>query len=114
MYFMDPDEGDTLKYTAESSNTAAATVSEPDADSMITITAVNVGGATITITATDSHEASATATFMVAVTPQNVAPVVEGIPDQSLEMDFYMMKTLDLSMYSSDRDSGPRRADVYR
>ena len=106
MYFMDPDEGDMLEYDAESSN-AFATVSEPDADS-ITITAVSVGRAIITITAADSHEASATATFMVTVTPQNVAPVVRTeIPNQYLEMDFDMTEKLDLSMYFSDSDNGP-------
>ena len=104
MYFVDPDEDDTLTYAAKSSNPAAATVSV--SGDVLTITAGSVGEADITITATDGEGESATATFMVTVTPPNMVPVAIGIPDQSLEMDFHTMKTLDLSMYFSDSD-GP-------
>ena len=104
MYFMDPDEDDTLTYDAMSDSTDVATASV--SGSMLTITAVSVGNADITITATDSRGESATATFEVTVTPQNVVPVSTGILDQSLEMDFHTMKVLDLSMYFSDSD-GP-------
>ena len=74
-HFSDAD-GDTLTYTAASSAEAIATVSEPDADGMITVTGVSVGEATITVTAMDDDGAEAlTATFDVTVTSANAAPV---------------------------------------
>ena len=102
MHFIDP--GDELSYEATSIMEMYVTVAVDG--SMLTITAVDEGTARITVKATDSYGAAATAFFMVTVTPQNVVPVAIGIPDQSLEMDFHTMKTLDLSMYFSDSD-GP-------
>ena len=108
-YFTDV-EGDSLMYGADSSDDAIVTVTDPDADSVSTITAVAVGTAMITITANDGNSmTSHTLTVTVSAVP-NVAPEVtgDGIPNQSLEMDFMAMKTLDdLSMYFSDSDSGP-------
>ena len=110
-YFTDV-EGDPLEYTAAPSDETAAgfvTVTGPDADSIITITAKAVGEAMITITATDGTSVTShTLTVTVSAVP-NVEPEVvgDGIPDQSLEMDFAdKMKTLNLSMYFRDSD-GP-------
>ena len=105
MYFMDSDEGDTLKYTAES-NDPAVTVTGPGTGSMITITAVSGGGATITITATDSHEESAKATFMVTVsevpnTPPTLMPDMAA-PTVTLEDSASWMR--DVSGYFMDAD----------
>ena len=107
MYFMDPDPGDTLGYTAVSDAPAVATVTDPDADSMITITAVSVGGATITITATDSQGESATATFEVSVTEvPNTPPKRSGIdaPEVTLVLEDDPTWTRDVSGYFEDAD----------
>ena len=82
-YFTDP-EGDSLTYTAESDKPAIAAVTGPDADSMITITAVARGTAIITVTASDSGSITATLTFMVRVseTTRNMPPFVKmPLPD---------------------------------
>ena len=74
-YFMDADD-DTLTYTAMSSDTGKATVSDPDADGMFTITAVAAGSATITVTASDGKEGD-DAELEISVTvsaPTNLAP----------------------------------------
>ncbi|MCY4375015.1 MAG: hypothetical protein OXC31_14735 [Spirochaetaceae bacterium] len=112
-YFTDV-EGDDLKYTAAPSDETAAefvTVTDPDADSNITITAKAVGEAMITITATDGTSVTShTLTVTVDAVPNQAPEVVgDGIPDQSLELDFAdKMKTLDnLSMYFRDPDAGP-------
>ena len=63
-YFSDAD-GDTLTYSAMSSDTAVATATV--AGSMLTVTPVAVGSATITVTATDPDRAYAMQTFMVTV-----------------------------------------------
>ncbi|MCY3883517.1 MAG: fibronectin type III domain-containing protein, partial [Gammaproteobacteria bacterium] len=78
--FTDPD-GDTLRYSVESSNMDAATA---DIDGMdVTVTGVKVGMATITVTATDPDGLYAMATFEAVV--ENSAPmVVNEIDDQTL------------------------------
>ena len=70
-YFTDP-EGDDLTYTADSSNVAIATVSEPDTNSMITITAVAAGRTTISITANDGTNVAVSQTFRVTVTDASI------------------------------------------
>ena len=70
-YFTDP-EGEALTYTADSSNDAIATVTDPDANSMITITAVAAGRTTISITANDGTNAAVSQTFRVTVTDASV------------------------------------------
>ncbi len=71
-YFSDPD-GDTLTYTAVSSDTTKATVSV--SSSTVTITPKAVGGATVTVTARDSDKQTATQTIGVTVsTAPNSAP----------------------------------------
>ena len=78
--FMDPD-GDELKYTVESSNTAAATASLDGTD--LTITGVKVGMTKIAVTATDPGGLSVTTTFEAEV--ENAAPMVANeIEDQTL------------------------------
>ena len=70
-YFSDAD-GDTLTYTASSSNLADVTVSVSNAT--VTITSVSEGWANVTVTASDGTD-SATQTFKVTVSA-NSAPVI--------------------------------------
>ena len=68
-------DGDELMYTAQSRDPMIATVTEPDADSMITITAVGLGEAKITVTASDGKTTPVPETFMVTVKAKlNAAP----------------------------------------
>ena len=54
-YYLDIDSLDPLTYSAASSDELAAMISGPDANSVITITAVAEGIAQITVTAADPH-----------------------------------------------------------
>ena len=82
-YFSDAD-GDSLTYSATSSDTAKVTASVSSAT--VTVTAVAKGSATITVTATDTRGATGTQTFSVTVTNDNNAPVPVGaIPNQLLQ-----------------------------
>ena len=72
--FLDPD-GDTLTYTAVSSDTAKATVSV--SSSTVTITPKAVGSATVTVTASDGSQ-TATQTIAVTVSQSNSAPTKVG------------------------------------
>lgn len=74
--FYDPD-GDDLTYSAESSNTDAATVMVDGMD--VTITGVKVGMTTITVTATDPDGLYAMTTFEAEV--ENAAPMMVGTLD---------------------------------
>ena len=81
-YFTDAD-GDTLTYTAISSNTSYATVSLSGAT--LTVTPVAAGTPTITATATDPDGEFATQSFTMTVNPANRAPVAsKTIPNQTL------------------------------
>ena len=73
-YFIDLD-GDTLTYTAVSSDTAKATVSV--SSSTVTITPVAQGTATVTVTASDGS-LTATQTIAVTVSQSNNAPTKVG------------------------------------
>ena len=85
-YFTDAD-GDTLTYTAVSSDTAKVTVSLSDAT--LSVTPVAEGTATITATATDPSGAFATQNFTMTVKPANRAPVASTtIPDQTIERTY--------------------------
>lgn len=82
-FFTDPD-GDTLKYTVDSSDTdvVAATIN----GSRLTLEAVGEGESTITLTATDPDGLSAELEGEVTVTPPNRPPVVQSpIPDLPIE-----------------------------
>ena len=78
-FFDDPD-GETLSYTAASSNTGVATATV--AGNALTVAGVTAGTATITVTATDPGELTARQRFSVTVRPANQAPeVVSTVPD---------------------------------
>ena len=74
-HFTDPD-GDTLTFTAETDDTAVATVSLDG--SMVTVAAVGLGTAFVTVTATDPDGASAAQTFAAFVAQGNRAPRAVG------------------------------------
>ena len=76
--FTDPD-GNTLSFSAASSDDAVATASV--SGSNVTITGVAAGTATVTVTASDPGGLSATQSISVTVEAVNQAPVGEGIID---------------------------------
>ena len=85
-YFTDAD-GDTLTYTAVSSDTAKATVSLSSAT--LSVTPVAAGTATITATATDPSGAFATQSFTMTVNQANRTPTVTNtIPAQTIERTY--------------------------
>ena len=80
-YFSDPD-GNTLTYTASSSNTnSAETNIGGTGNSTLYIIANGLGTATVTVTATDPSSASATQTFSVTVIPQ-AADTLPGLSSE--------------------------------
>ena len=98
--FTDPD-GDTLTYSATSSNTAVATASV--SSDTVTITSGISGRATITVKAEDVDKASATQTISVTVT--NRAPeIVDSFEDVNLRVGG-TSKRFDVSGHFSDPDS---------
>ena len=98
--FTDPD-GNTLSYTAASSDDAVATASV--SGSNVTIEGVAAGSATVTVTASDPGGLSATQSISVTVEAVNQAPVAEGtIDDQSLEVGAEV--TVDVAASFSDPD----------
>ena len=107
------DDLDPVTYTAESSDDSVATVSAPDANSMITITGVAAGTATITVTATDRPPVVlpvSRQTFDVTVTdvpiepPDNNQPrQTDDIPDLTGLM-FGGSQDVNLSLYFTDDD----------
>ena len=102
-YFSDPD-GDTLTYTAGSSDTAIATVSVSSAT--VTISAVAIGTAKITVTATDPDAKTADQTISVTVNQQNRAPVAQGtIPTITLPTNHLAIG--DIAQFFSDPDGDP-------
>ena len=78
-YFTD---GETLTYTATSSDTAIATVSV--SSETLTVAPVAEGTATITATATDPGDLTADQTFSAVVTHPNRAPTAVGTPNGSV------------------------------
>ena len=99
-YFSDPD-GNTLTYSATSSNTNRVTVSV--SGSTLTITAVAAGWSTITVNAIDASNAAATQTFSVNVVSNRSPTRVGSIPDQSVRVGA-TAGTVDVSPYFSDPD----------
>ena len=99
-YFSDPD-GDSLTYTASTSDTAVATASAEGGT--VTIRAVAEGTATLTVTAADPGGLTASQSASVTVEAANRAPVtVDSIPGQTLVAGDSV--TLDASQYFSDPD----------
>ena len=81
-YFSDPD-GDSLTYTAESSDDGVATATV--SDSSLTIAGVAPGTASVTVTATDPKGLSASQSAHVTVEDPNRAPLaVDSIPARSV------------------------------
>ena len=82
-HFSDPDEDDTLTYSARSSDTTVATVDVSGAT--LTIEGHRPGTATITVTATDPSEESVSDWFIVTVPDPDTQPSFGGqtVPDQS-------------------------------
>lgn len=76
--FTDPD-GNTLSFSAASSDDAVATASV--SGSNVTIEGVAAGSTTVTVTASDPGGLSATQSIAVTVEAANQAPVGEGIID---------------------------------
>ena len=97
-YFTDPD-GDSLSYSAATSNADMAVVSATGA--VLTIEGMGRGTATITVTASDPHGLAAQQTFVVTV--PNRAPFVRtAIPAVSLStLD---VSVIDLSLHFTDVD----------
>ena len=113
-YFTDA-EADSLTYAAESDAPAVATLTGPDADSNITITAAGVGRAEIMISANDGTSTTPHVLTVTVSAVPNMAPVVSTvIPSQSLQLvvdDAAMTEsastTLDLMNHFSDPDDMP-------
>ena len=97
-YFTD---GETLTYTATSSDTTIATVSVSSAT--VTIAAVGEGTATITATATDPGGLTANQTFSAVVTHPNRAPTAVGTPNGSVH-GVGNTTTVNLNSHFSDPD----------
>ena len=100
-YFSDPD-GDTLRYTATSSNSGVARASV--SGSTVTVTGVATGSATITVTARDPEGLTAAQPARVTVSRSNRAPRrVGSIPAQTINPGG--TATVDASRYFSDPDN---------
>ena len=100
-YFQDTD-GDTLVFSAGSSDTAIATVSVSSVT--VVISPVAVGTATITIDARDPDGLTAKQEVSVTVQPKNRAPVVDSaIPDETLTVGGSVGE-VDFSLHFSDPD----------
>ena len=100
-YFQDTD-GDTLVFSAGSSDTAIATVSVSSVT--VVISPVAVGTAKITIDAIDPDGLMAKQEVSVTVKPKNRAPVVDSaIPDETLTVGGSVGE-VDFSLHFSDPD----------
>ena len=97
-YFAEPD-GETLTYSATSSNTAAATVTV--AGGTVAVTALAKGTTNVMVTATDPGGLAATQTFEVTV--PNRAPVA-GDPIPEMEVFVGDAAEVDASEHFSDPD----------
>ena len=100
-HFADPD-GDTLTYTAVSTDPAmaAATVS----GSMLTVTGVAAGQTSMTVTARDPEGLTATQSFAVTV-PNRAPEAVSMIEDRELEVDSVLTVEVVPYFMDPDRDS---------
>ena len=86
--FTDPD-GDTLTYTAATSDSGVAQATPSVSDGMVTVQALAAGTATITVTARDSGDLTAALRFSVMVTDppsrDHHAALVESLPERPFE-----------------------------
>ena len=98
--FTDPD-GNTLSFSAASSDDAVATASV--SGSNVTIDGVSAGTATVTVTARDPGGLSATQSISVTVEAVNQAPVAEGTIDD-LGLVVGAEATVDVTGSFSDPD----------
>ena len=99
-YFTDPD-GDSLTYTAVSSDTGVLSVSVTGG--LLTLAGEGPGTATVTVTATDPDGLKATQEFEAMVEPRNHAPVLEdSIPEQVLSRGGTLQ--IDLGAHFQDPD----------
>ena len=100
-YFQDTD-GDTLVFTAGSSDTAIATVSVSNVT--VVVTPVAEGTVKITIDAIDPDGLMAKQEVSVTVKPKNRAPVLDStIPDETLTVGGSVGE-VDFSLHFSDPD----------
>lgn len=99
-YFSDPD-GDTLSYTALSSNTNIATISI--SASTLTITPKSLGSTTITVTANDGKGGTISTTFTFSVV--NTAPTV-SLTAPLANQTLYENDVFNLAGTASDTDNG--------
>ena len=101
-YFNDPD-GDTLTYTASSSNTGAVTVSV--SGSTLNFTPTGQGSSTITATVSDPVGGTASDTFTVYV--GNPPTTVGTIPNQTVGAGWLnVTQNLNIGAYFSDPNGG--------
>ncbi len=100
-YFAEPD-GETLAYSATSSNPAVATVSV--SGTVVSVAAAAKGGAVVIVTATDPGGLAATQSFQVTV--PNRAPVA-GNPIADIEVFVGDAAEVDASGHFSDPDGDP-------
>ena len=102
--FTDADE-DTLAISAESSDTAVATVSVATGGASVTVTAVKAGTATITVTADDGNGGTVTDRFTVTV-DNNAPTVASAIADiDGLEADDTRRVSLSGVFTDADEDT---------
>lgn len=97
-YFVEPD-GDVLRYSADSSDSAVARASV--SAETVTITAVGGGTATFTVTATDPDGLAATQSAEVTVEGNRPPEAVGEIPDRTLDVGQPPL-TIDVSNYFRD------------
>ena len=97
-YFAEPD-GETLEYSAASSNPARVTVAV--SGSMLSMTGVARGGARVTVTAGDPHGAEAAQSFAVAV-PNRAPGTVGTIADRTVQV--HQSLPLGVDPYFSEPD----------
>ncbi|WP_419933690.1 Ig-like domain-containing protein [Candidatus Palauibacter sp.] len=100
-YFSDPD-GDTLSYTAASSNAGVAGVSV--SGSSVVVTAFAKGGVTVTVTARDPQGLVAQQRFQLTV-PNQAPEAVDAIPARTVFAG--QTASVDASLYFRDPDGDP-------
>ena len=100
-HFSDPD-GDTLRFTAESSDSTVAVAHV--SGGRVTVSALARGRVTVTVTASDPEELAATGVFQVTV-PNGAPRVHAPMPDRRLEADGVIEMSLPDHFSDPDGDS---------